>query len=110
MAGGTADFSHYARLNERSSLMDKIRKHFEFYGRVQGVGFRNRAYHAARQFGVTGWVKNCSDGSVEMEAEGTESDIDSLILAVEKGTFVLIENMSVKTIPIIGSRYFEIID
>lgn len=88
--------------------MNKIRKHFEFYGAVQGVGFRYRAYHAANLYGVTGWVRNCGDGSVEMEAEGTEENIDSMILTIEKGRFVLIENMRVKEIPLIGSRSFEI--
>lgn len=88
--------------------MDKIRKHFDFFGRVQGVGFRYRAYYAARKYGVTGWVRNNSDGSVEMEAEGTEKDIDSVILSIEKGTFVLIENMSVESIPLKGDRSFEI--
>lgn len=89
--------------------MEKIRKHFEFYGRVQGVGFRYRAYYAARNFGVTGWVRNCSDGTVEMEAEGMESDIDNVILSIEKGTFVLIENMKVKSIPLKGECSFEIL-
>lgn len=88
--------------------MNKIRKHFEFYGAVQGVGFRYRAYHAANLYGVTGWVRNCGDGSVEMEAERTEENIDSMILTIEKGRFVLIENMRVKEIPLIGSRSFEI--
>ncbi len=88
--------------------MEIIRKHFIFYGSVQGVGFRYRAYHAARAYGVTGWVRNCDDGSVEMEAQGTEEKIDQVILAIEKGRYVLIENMRVKSIPICGSRSFEI--
>lgn len=88
--------------------MNKIRKHFEFYGAVQGVGFRYRAYNAANLYGVTGWVRNCGDGSVEMEAEGTEENIDRMILAIEKGRFVLIENMRVKDITPTGSRSFEI--
>ena len=52
-----------------------IRKHFFFKGRVQGVGFRYRAQNAASLYSVTGWVKNLYDGSVEMEAQGTEEDI-----------------------------------
>jgi len=88
--------------------LEKIRRHIVFYGAVQGVGFRYRAYYAARSFGVSGWVKNCFDGSVEMEAEGTEKAIDDMILAIEKGTFVRIENMSVKTIPLHGDSGFEI--
>lgn len=88
--------------------MNKIRKHFVFYGAVQGVGFRFRAYHAASLYGVTGWVKNCSDGSVEMEAEGSEADIDSMVLSIEKGNYILIENMKVREIPLLNSRSFEI--
>lgn len=88
--------------------MNKIRKHIIFYGAVQGVGFRYRAYYAAQTYGVSGWVKNSYDGSVEMEAEGTEKAIDDMILAIEKGTFVRIENMSVKTLPVHGDYGFEI--
>jgi acylphosphatase len=39
-------------------------------GRVQGVGFRFFAERAAREAGVTGWVRNRSDGSVETVVEG----------------------------------------
>ena len=85
-----------------------VRKHFFFKGRVQGVGFRYRAHNAASMYGVTGWVKNLYDGSVEMEAEGTEKAIDDMILAIEKGTFVRIENMSVRSLPLHGDYGFEI--
>ena len=76
-----------------------IRRHIVFTGAVQGVGFRYRARHAAELFGCTGWVRNESDGSVVMEIQGTEEQIDRVILAVERGTFVRIENMEVKTLP-----------
>lgn len=85
-----------------------IRKHIIFYGRVQGVGFRYRAEYAAASYGVTGWVRNLSDGSVEMEAEGTEQSIDNMIIAVGRSSYISIDDMSVKTIPVEGSRYFEI--
>ena len=52
--------------------MDNIRKHIIFYGRVQGVGFRYYSVNKARQLGLTGWVKNLCDGSVEMEVQGEE--------------------------------------
>lgn len=78
-----------------------IRRHIVFYGWVQGVGFRYRARHAADLYGCTGWVRNEWDGSVTMEIQGTEEQIDSVILAIEKGRYVRIENMDSKTIPVI---------
>ena len=89
--------------------MEKLRRHIIFYGAVQGVGFRYRAYHAANSLGVTGWVKNLWDGSVEMEAEGSEEAIDRMIMAIERGTFVRIENISAKTIPLKNDRSFQIL-
>ena len=77
-----------------------IRKHIRFWGRVQGVGFRYRAYHAANAVGATGWVRNEYDGSVTMEIQGTEELIDQVILLIEKGRFVRIENMDTRTIPV----------
>lgn len=85
-----------------------IRKRLQFYGWVQGVGFRYRAYHAARRYGVTGFVCNCYDGSVLMEVQGEESAIDEMILAIERGSYIRIENMSSKTLPVIRENGFEI--
>ena len=48
-----------------------MRRHFILSGRVQGVGFRWRASQIGEMLGLTGWVRNLEDGSVEMEAEGT---------------------------------------
>ena len=77
-----------------------IRKRIVFNGWVQGVGFRYRARHAAELLGATGWVRNEYDGSVTMEIQGTEEQIDQVILMIEKGRFVRIENMDARTIPI----------
>ena len=82
-----------------------IRRKIIFYGSVQGVGFRWRARNAAEHYSCTGWVHNEWDGSVSMEIQGTEEAIDSVILAIEKGTFVRIENMDVKTIPVVEGEY-----
>ena len=82
-----------------------IRRHIVFYGWVQGVGFRYRARHAAELFGCTGWVRNEWDGSVTMEIQGTEEQIDSVILAIEKGRYVHIENMDSAAIPVIEQEH-----
>lgn len=78
----------------------KIRIHIIFYGRVQGVGFRYYAVQKANQLGLTGWVKNLYDGSVEMEVEGEEPLIDQLIIFLQNRTYVWIENMDAKSIPL----------
>ena len=78
-----------------------IRRHMIFYGWVQGVGFRYRARNAANLYGCTGWCRNEWDGSVTMEIQGTEAQIDSVILAIEAVRFVRIENMSSELIPLL---------
>ena len=84
------------------------RKHIIFYGSVQGVGFRYRARQAADMMGCTGWVRNEWDGSVSMEIQGKESDIDQVILAIERGHYVHIENMDVKELePVADERGFR---
>ena len=88
-----------------NGMIYKVRKHIVFYGSVQGVGFRWRAKNAAEHFSCTGWVRNEWDGSVSMEIQGTEEAIESVILAIEKGTFVHIENMNMKDIQVDDGEY-----
>ena len=54
-------------------------------GRVQGVGFRHFTCMTARRLDVSGWVKNESDGSVQVEAEGPRDDLEELLDAVRDG-------------------------
>lgn len=79
---------------------NKIRRHIIFYGRVQGVGFRYYSVNKARQLGLTGWVKNLYDGSVEMEVQGEEVKIDELILFLEKRQYIHIENIDARSMPL----------
>ncbi len=60
------------------------RLHLRVSGRVQGVGFR---FHTERSAppGVTGWVRNRADGSVEVLAEGDEGLLEQLLEAVRRG-------------------------
>ena len=50
--------------------MQKVARHVIITGRVQGVFFRAWTCDEAETIGVNGWVRNCSDGSVEAHAEG----------------------------------------
>lgn len=57
----------------------------EVFGRVQGVGFRYYAVQTAKNLGLTGFVRNKSDGSVYIEAEGEESSLLQLIEWCQNG-------------------------
>jgi acylphosphatase len=59
--------------------------HMIVRGMVQGVGFRFFVRREASRFGVTGWVKNLPDGSVEVYAEGEENALSPFIESVEEG-------------------------
>lgn len=84
-----------------------IRKHILFYGRVQGVGFRYYSVHKANSLGLTGWVQNLYDGSVEMEVQGRESDIDKLIQFLNSQRYIVIEQMEIRNIPLAEERDFR---
>lgn len=55
-------------------------------GRVQGVGFRHFTRTQANRLGLSGWVRNERDGSVRLEAEGPEEDVQALLEAVRQGS------------------------
>jgi acylphosphatase len=54
-------------------------------GRVQGVGFRNYVEHIADKLGLSGYVRNRRDGSVEVYAMGSGEQLNKLSFALEKG-------------------------
>jgi acylphosphatase len=60
-------------------------RRFVMTGRVQGVGFRNYAEHAAAKLGVQGYVRNRQDGSVEVLAMGKPEQLSHMRAALQKG-------------------------
>ena len=62
-----------------------IARRFLVTGRVQGVGFRYFALQRGRALGLTGWVRNRQDGSVEVEAEGSRGSLERLIEELRAG-------------------------
>jgi acylphosphatase len=77
-----------------------IRDHMVISGSVQGVGFRYRAHHLANMLGVTGWVRNDWDGSVELEVQGTQDAINELLTQINRGTYVNIEDIHHQMLPV----------
>jgi len=67
-------------------LSDMVRYKVRVEGRVQGVNYRSFVQTAARTLGVSGWVRNDSDGSVEVVAEGTPETLDEFVDHVRKGS------------------------
>lgn len=65
-----------------------IQAHLVITGYVQGVGYRQFVRTHARQLGLTGWVQNLPDGSVEVMVQGDKKDIEDLIQECRKGPFL----------------------
>ena len=59
--------------------------HLEVHGRVQGVGFRWYVVEKAQQLKLAGWVRNKSDGKVEIAAAGELDALSSFEAAVKSG-------------------------
>ena len=85
---------------EDEVMAQRVRRHFHFYGTVQGVGFRFQAMMAAESLGLTGWVRNEHDGSVTMEVQGTEEEIASAVELIANSRFIRIEKTETKLVPL----------
>lgn len=62
-----------------------IRAHVFISGRVQGVFYRASTRDMAEQYGLTGWVRNTSDGKVEAVFEGEEATVKDMIAWCRNG-------------------------
>ena len=65
--------------------MTKVARLARVTGRVQGVFFRAWLRDEAQSVGVSGWVRNCSDGSVEAQLEGEPDAVEELIDLIREG-------------------------
>lgn len=99
----------YEKGTERIKDMEIVRKHMHFTGRVQFVGFRYKSSYIARSLGLTGWVKNNADDSVEMEAQGTEEQIFRMLKMLNKDAYIRIEKIDTKKIPVEEEKGFRVI-
>jgi acylphosphatase len=60
--------------------MERSAVHLVVVGRVQGVAFRARAVYEATRLGLSGWVRNRMDGTVEARAEGPPEAVQAFVV------------------------------
>jgi acylphosphatase len=65
--------------------MEKLARHVRLTGLVQGVFFRAWTRDEANALRITGWVRNCTDGSLEAHVEGEAEDVEELIDLMREG-------------------------
>lgn len=64
---------------------EMIKRAYRLHGRVQGVGFRWWAQRTARSLGLSGWVRNCADGTVEVALAGPEDAVGEMVSRLREG-------------------------
>ena len=79
-------------------------------GKVQGVGFRYFTALAAHRLNVTGWVRNLSDGSVQVEAQGSQQALFAMYEKLCEGPeWSRVMHVDVTNIPVLrGERTFHV--
>ena len=79
-------------------------------GQVQGVGFRYHTSKVADRLGLTGWVRNRSDGAVEAEAEGDEESVEELLTWLANGPVgARVQNTQVTEMDPTGGSNFDLL-
>ena len=85
--------------------MEIVRKYVRFTGKVQGVNFRYTSMTQATKLGLTGWVRNDDDGSVEMEVQGPEELIDELYETMKTiAHYIVIDSIDETSIPVVENE------
>ena len=78
-------------------------------GRVQGVSFRYYARQEALRHGLTGWVRNDDDGSVQLHLEGPGDEVDALVVWCRNGPpAARVRDVAVREAAELGGTTFEI--
>lgn len=85
----------------------QVRRRVVVRGRVQGVGFRYATVRAALGHGVTGFVRNLPDGTVEAQVEGAPEDVDEMLAFLRAGPpGAVVEAADVTSLPVHGGTGF----
>jgi len=90
--------------------MERSAVHLVVVGRVQGVAFRARAAAEAHRLGVSGWVRNRMDGTVEATAEGSPESVKAFVAWCRHGPpLAEVDELRVTEVPPTGlEREFQI--
>jgi acylphosphatase len=89
--------------------MHRVRVRAVVSGRVQGVFYRASTADEARSRNLSGWVRNREDGSVELEAEGTDEAVQDLIAWCRVGPpAARVETVTVESCACVGEGSFEV--
>jgi DNA ligase D-like protein (predicted 3'-phosphoesterase) len=92
-----------------SGAADKRAIRASVSGDVQGVGFREATRRHARELAALGWVRNESDGTVAVHAEGERAAVDALLAFLEKGPpGARVEHVSIEDVRAEGHEQFAI--
>ncbi|MCZ6514205.1 MAG: acylphosphatase [Nitrospinae bacterium] len=84
--------------------------HMFVHGHVQGVFYRANTQKAADRLRLTGWVKNCEDGSVEIHAEGDKDKLEELIEWCRHGpALAKVSKIDLNWIDSQGLRSFDVV-
>ena len=93
----------------RSLRIPAERWRLRIRGLVQNVGFRASCCRRAQELGLAGWVRNCSDGSVEVQAEGSEQHLTELRVWCESGPLkACVDSIDGSRVATTGADWFEI--
>ena len=91
--------------------MDRKAVQLRIEGRVQGVGFRYSALKVALRYGVSGWVRNETDGTVSAYCEGSGAAVDAFVSWCRKGpSCSRVTRVAIKKLPFQGVYSKFIID
>jgi len=72
--------------------------HLIISGHVQGVGFRYSAQQKANEYNLYGWVMNREDGTVEMEVEGADNQVNQYVTEIKNGfhRFIRVDDVKIE--------------
>lgn len=86
-----------------------IRVRLRIHGHVQGVSFRYYARQRAAALGLSGWVRNQPDGTVEAEAQGPEEAVEQFVAWAHEGpSLAEVHRVAVERMPLAEGETFRI--